>query len=92
MGFDVGGRMIGELRAVLVRVAVEACFPPPDSRKADDITIAALIHHIHHDNDTVGRACFVPAMESDELGPVIKMKEMQILTTKTPRHSQEIAA
>ena len=79
MGFDVRGGMIGELRAVVVGVAVEACFPPPDSRKADGITIAALIHHIHHDNDTVGRALFVPAMESDDLGPFVKMIEMETL-------------
>lgn len=79
MGVDVRGRMIGELWPVLVRVAVEACIPPPGSRKTNDITIAALIHHIHHHHNAVFWALFVPAMESDDFGPFVKMIEMEIL-------------
>ncbi len=61
-------------------VTVEARFPPSNSWKTDDIIIAALIRHIHHDNDAIVWALFVPTMESDDLGPIIKMKEMHILT------------
>jgi hypothetical protein len=46
------------------------------------IIIAVLIHHIHHHNDAIGWALFVPAMESDDLGPIVKMIEMDILTAQ----------
>jgi hypothetical protein len=71
--------MIGELRAVIMRVAVESRLPASRSRKTDNISIAALVRHIDHHNDAVGWALFVPAMESDDLGPVVKMIEMKIL-------------
>ena len=80
MGFDIRGGMIGELWAVLMGITVESRFPPPGSRKTDDITIAALIRHIHHHNDAVGRSLFVPAMKCNDFVFVIKMIEMEILS------------
>ena len=56
MGFDVRGRMIVKVWAVVVRVAVKACFPQSGPRKTDDITIAVLIHHIDHHNDAIMRS------------------------------------
>ncbi len=61
-----------------MRVTVKSCFPPPGSRETDYIIIVVLIRHIHHDNDAVGWALFVPTMESNDLGAIVKMIEMGV--------------
>ena len=53
MSFDVRGRMIVKVWAVVVGVTVKARFPQSGPRKTDDITIAVLIRHIHHHNDAI---------------------------------------
>ena len=55
------------------------------------ISIAVLIRHIDHHNHAIGRTLFVPAMESDELGPIVKMVDMEILAAQPPRHTRQIA-
>ena len=54
MSFDVRGRMIVKVWAVVVGVTVKARFPQSGPRKTDDITIAALIRHINYHNDAIG--------------------------------------
>ena len=80
--FYVRCGMIVKIWAIVVGVTVKACFPQSGPRKTDDITIAVLIRHINHHNDAIGWALFVPAMESDELGPIVKMIDMDILSSR----------
>ena len=89
-GFDVRGGMIVKVRAIVVGVTVKARFPQSGPREPDDITIAVLIRHINYHNDTVGWALFVPAMESDELGLLVKMIDVDVLTAQPPRLSREV--
>src|SRR4030066_177866 len=91
MGFDVRGGMIGKIGAVVVGVAVKARFPQSGPRKTDDITITVLIHHINYDNDAIGWTLFVPTMESDQLGPIVKMIDVDVLTAQPPRHARPVA-
>jgi hypothetical protein len=79
--------MIGEMRAIAIRVAVESRFPQSGSRKPDEIIVAGLIRHVHHYNDVIRRALFVSAMESEHLGTIVKMKDVDILTAQPPRHA-----
>ena len=50
-----------------------------------------LIPHIHRHHDAVGWALFVPAMESDELGPIVNMMDVNVLTAQPPCHPRQIA-
>jgi hypothetical protein len=84
MGFDVRGRMIVKIWAVFVGVTVKSRFPQSGPRKTDDITIAILIRYINYNNDAIGWALFVLAMESDQLGPIVKMIDVDVLTAQPP--------
>ena len=60
-------------------------------RKTNDITIPPLIRHINHHNNAIGWALFVPAMEGHELGLIVKMVDMDILTAQPPAHTRPMA-
>ena len=91
MGFDVRRGMIGKIQAIVVQITVKARFPQSGPRKTDAIPIAVLIRHIHHHNDAVGWALFVPSMESDKLGVIVNMIDMDVLTAQPPAHTRQIA-
>ena len=91
MGFDVRHGMIGKIQAIVVQITVKARFPQPGPRKTDVIPIAVLIRHIHHHNNAIGWALFVPAMEGHELGLIVKMVDMDILIAQPSAHTRQIA-
>lgn len=91
MSFDVRGRMIGKIRAIVVGVTIKARFPQSGSWKTDDIPLTALISHINYHNYTIGWSLFVPPMESNELGLIVKMIGMDVLTAQPPRHTRQVA-
>ena len=79
--------MIGKIRTVVIGVTIEWCFSQSGPWKTDDITISILICHIHHHNDAIGLALFVPTMEGDEFGLIVEMIDMDVFTAQPPRHA-----
>ena len=43
------------------------------------IPIAVLIRHIDHDNHAIGWALFIPSMESDKLGVMVNVIDLEVL-------------
>lgn len=83
--------MIGKMEAVIMRVAIKSHFPQSCPRKAYDVAIAAVVFHIDHHNNAIGRTLLVPAMECEDFGAIVKMVNMDILTAQSPRHAMQIA-
>ncbi len=51
-------------------------------------TAFRFLRHINLHNDTIVRAFYVPTMESDDLGLVVNMVDMDALPAQTTRHAR----
>src|SRR5208337_4861394 len=86
-GVDVGARMILEVVAVALPIAVETKLPGPCDREADDIAILRLVEEIGDDHNVISRSALVPTVEGDDLLFVVQVIDLGELPAEAARET-----